>query len=954
MGWLTAEAPYRWPTARKSLPYDRYAWILRRVLNFDDLPWDNFMPKILSRAVMIGVSAGALFAAAPVAAQTAAEGDVVLAAPSHASTAPMATAVRTTQPPAIDGRIAEETWASAPVISEFTQTDPNEGEPVSQRTDVRVLYDESAIYIGAMLYDTGEIRGRLARRDGLGESDVFSVTLDSYHDHQTAYKFSINPAGVRQDESMSTGGSDASWDPVWDVSTQRTDDGWAVEMRIPFSQLRFSSEAQQTWGIQFERSIHRNQESAQFAFTPKLERGGIQRFGHLEGIQNIQAGRRFELLPYIATRAEFVPVAPRAGGSLANPYRSGSDYFGEVGLDMKYRLSSNITLDATVNPDFGQVEVDPAVINLTAFETRFEERRPFFVEGAEIFRFGQGGPTGSTGRPAEVIYSRRIGRTPQGSVPSGAAFSAVPTAATILGAAKLTGKLGNGWSIGLLEAVTGREEARFTSSDGVGDVVEVEPMANMLVARVRRDADGGATRIGVVLTALNRDLSDPGLKSRLHHSAYVAGVDLIREWAGGSWRFSSSFSPSIVLGEESALIRTQETPSRYYNRPDANHLDVDSTATSLTGYYAMAELNKVSGVWTGRLGLGATSPGYEVNDVGFQSYADRLILDTHFQYNQTRPGRYLRNWSMGGGPDNIWNYDGQHVLSNVNVLGRYTWANYWGSGWRLDYTPEAYDDRLTRGGPLAKSPSGYLFNANVSTDSRKAHTLNGSVSYSTHDGGGWARSANISATLRPRVNWEIRVGPSVSRRFSSAQYVSSVGDDRATSTFDRRYIFAGLEQTTFGIDTRVNVTFSPNLSFQLYVQPLLSSGDYEDLKELREPGTFAFNTFGEDVGTITRQDDGNFRIDPVGNNPARSFLIRDQDFTVRSVLGNAVLRWEWRAGSTLYLVWQQSREGRITAMDPGAAEDGVGRLDFGRDARELLDIEPDNVFALKINYWLNP
>jgi hypothetical protein len=872
----------------------------------------------------------------------------------HEASAPVATAARLTQPISIDGDVTDAAWAATPVITTFTQTDPVEGAPVSQRTEVRILYDDDALYIGAILHDTGEITTRLARRDALGESDAFSVTLDSYHDHQTGYRFAVNPAGVRRDELISTGGNDASWDPVWDVATSRTATMWSVEMRIPFSQLRFSRDAVQTWGIQIERTIHRNQESAEFAFTPKLERGGVQRFGHLEGISNIRAGRRFELLPYVTTRAEYIPLAPVAGDGFGNPYRSGSDYFANAGIDMKVGLGSNLTLDATVNPDFGQVEVDPAVINLTAFETRFEERRPFFVEGAEIFRFGQGGPTGSTGRQAEVLYSRRIGRTPQGSTPGTAAFSDSPSSTTILGAARMTGKLGDGWSVGLLQAVTAREEARFAMVNGDRGSVEVEPLTNYVVGRIRRDTNGGRTRIGGIVTAVNRDLSDETLAGRLHSSAYVMGVDLVREWAEGTWRLSSSFSPSLVRGDQAALIRTQQTSSRYFNRPDASHLGVDSLATSLTGYYAMAELNKVAGTWTGRIGLGAASPGYEVNDVGFQSYADRLILDTHFQYAQVRPGRYLRNWNIGGGPDNVWNYAGDHVLSNFNLQGRYTWMNYWGSGWRLEYTPEVHDDRLTRGGPMAKSPRGFLINGNVSTDSRKNYTASLQLSYSAEEGGGYSRSASMNFNLRPRENWEIRIGPGLTRRYTEAQYVTSVADSRAESTFGRRYVFAGLEQTTLSVDARLNVTFTPALSFQLYAQPLLSSGDYDALKELRAPRTFDFAVYGEDVGTITRQEDGHFRIDPVGNDEARSFLVRNQDFSVRSVLGNAVLRWEWRPGSTIYLVWQQAREGRVTGMDPGADEFGVGRLDFGRDARDLLDMRPDNVFALKINYWLNP
>lgn len=873
---------------------------------------------------------------------------------SHEVTAPRATAVRTSQPFTIDGRLEEAAWMSAPAIREFTQTDPDEGAPVSQPTEVRILYDDNAIYVGAILTDDGEVTSRLARRDALGESDIFSITFDSYHDHQTGYRFAINPAGVKRDELVSTGGSDASWDPVWDGATSRTEDGWVVEMRIPFSQLRFTREPQQVWGMQIERSIHRNQESAQFAFTPKLERGGVQRYGHLYGISDILPGRRLELLPYVATRAEYVPVTRSGTVPFEDPYRSGSDYFANAGLDLKYRIRSNVTLDATVNPDFGQVEVDPAVINLTAFETRFDERRPFFVEGAEIFRFGQGGPTGTTGRAAEVFYSRRIGRTPQGSVPASAVYADEPPATTILGAAKLTAKLGDGWSIGILEAVTASEQARFTMLDGTAGKLEVEPSSNYFIGRVRRDSRNGRTRIGALFTALNRRLEEPALAQRLHSAAYVAGVDLIHEWAEGSWRLSGSLSPSVVLGESEAIQRTQQSSSRYYNRPDASHLDLDPNATRLAGYYAMAELNKVAGTWTGRVALGATSPGYEVNDVGFQTYADRLIVDTHFQYSQVRPGRYLRNWNIGGGPDNIWNYAGQHVLSNINLQGRYQWMNYWSTGWRFEYTPEVDDDRLTRGGPISRAPSSYMLNLNAGSDSRRPHTVNGSVTFSGDAAGGRSTSGNLNVNLRPRENWDIQIGPRLTRSHNAAQYVTRIADDRALNTFGSRYIFAPLDQTTFSIDTRVNVTFSPTLSFQLYAQPLISSGDYGHLMELQRAGAFEFDVYGEDLGSIVRDDAGAFRIDPVGNDPGRAFTVRDQNFDVRSVIGNAVLRWEWRPGSTLYLVWQQSRVGRITGMDPVADGRAVGRFDLGASARALLDIEPDNIFAVKINYWLNP
>ena len=383
------------------------------------------------------------------------------------------------------------------------------------------------------------------------------------------------------------------------------------------------------------------------------------------------------------------------------PIEVGSDHFGEAGLDLKYRLTSNVTLDATVNPDFGQVEVDPSVINLTAFETRFQERRPFFVEGGDIFQVGEGGPGGSTGRPPQVFYSRRIGRSPSGSPPSEAVFADAATATTILGAAKVTGRVGDGWSLGLLEAVTTRETATYVDANqAVGDAV-VEPATNYLVGRVRRQIRGGETRFGLFGTAANRSLAGTGMDGRLHSAAYSGGADLAHEWSNRKYRISTMFSGSYVQGDPAAIIRTQRSSTRYFQRPDADHLTLDVNATSLAGYYAMVDVVKQTGAFGAKVAVAASSPGYEVNDLGFQSASDRIIIDTNFSYNHPDPGRILRQWSVRWSPDAVWNYAGDRVWTEVN--GNFSWQflNYWGGQVRLGYNPVVDDDRLTRGGPMA-------------------------------------------------------------------------------------------------------------------------------------------------------------------------------------------------------------------------------------------------------------
>ena len=958
--------------------------------------------------------------------------------------APRARADRATGSIRIDGRLDDAGWVSAAPITHFTQIDPQEGEPATEATDVRLVYDDEALYVGAMLYDEGEIRTRLARRDArIPDSDLFAIYIDSYHDHQTAYRFATNPSGQKLDEIVSdlagvrrgglaastragpgAGGAgssrDTSWDPVWEVATELGEDGWSVEMRIPFSQLRFSREEVQEWGIQLERTIRRREEQVFFAFVPKLERGGVARYGHLDGVREVRPGRRLELLPYAGVRAEYLHLANEADAAFVNPFRSESDYPSSAGLDLKYRVTSNLTLDATANPDFGQVEVDPAVINLTAFETRFEEKRPFFVEGADIFRFSEQEGRGSTGRPPEFLYSRRIGRAPQGSVPSAAVYSAQPGATTILGAAKLTGRTGDGWSVGLLDAVTQQEAAPWIDAAGIRSEAVTEPTTNYLVGRLRRDISGGRSRFGMMVSAANRklqgravsedlrslegQLSDidaeiqalyverarllsdvdaaraldeivgrrrqivdlitvekdrlgfalPVLRANLHSAAYQAGVDFNHEWADRTWSIAGAFASSLVQGSPDALSTTQRSSARYFQRPDADHLEVDPTSRSLAGYYAMLKLAKVSGAYQMKVDVAAESPGYEVNDMGFLPRVDRLIVDTDFSFRETVPGDLFRSWALRGGPDMMWNYGGDLLHAQVVAVWDWQLPSYWGGTARVRVNRSTDDDRLTRGGPLARAPTSVSGNVGVNSDTRRPYYARVVYNWLRDESGTRNNVLTVNLTYRVRENWEVQFGPRYSRNFTSAQYITAVDDPLAELTFGRRYVFAPLKQTTLAIETRLNVTLSPKLSFELYAQPFVSSGNFRDLEEFRAPGTYDFLRYGRDVGTLIDGGDGFFMVDPDGGGPADEFVVANHDFNHRSLLANAVLRWEWRTGSTLFLVWQQSRTQRVEASDSGVGVDQVGAFDLGRDVDALFKTRPDNVFLIKVSYWLNP
>jgi len=866
----------------------------------------------------------------------------------------------------LDGILDEEAWARAVPATVFTQLDPFEGEVASEETQVYLLFDDEALYVGAVLSDRSPVSTRLGRRDGfLMDTDWLTISLDSYHDHRTGFKFKVNPSGVRGDEALSGGQDrhgDSSWDPVWEATTHVNEDGWSAELRIPFSQLRFRNSEEQIWGIQITRDITRNREKQLFSFTPKEEAAGIARYGHLEGIRDLQRPRGLELLPYVQSRAEFIPVVQDEEVGFDNPYRDGSDFFFGAGLDLKYRLSSNLTLGATLNPDFGQVEVDPAVVNLTAFETRFQEKRPFFVEGAGIFSFGQGGGGGGSGGmggggrrmfgrggaggggggSTQLLYSRRIGDSPPGGVPYDAVYEDVPEATTILGATKLTGQTAGGWSIGLMEAVTGREMGEYIDALGQSQDVEVAPRTNFLVARVRKDLRDGQSAIGAIGTAVNRDLADETLASELRSSAYSGGLDFFHEWADRSWSLSGQLAGSRIAGESEVISDAQSSSARYYQRPDAHHIELDPNATSLTGYTGSLELERQAGLhWRGSLELNATSPGFEVNDLGFQQAADRRKAKLKVEYQENRPGETFRKWQISATPETTWNFNGDRLDTKLGFRSNFTFLNYWSSWVTYDRTFESMDDRLTRGGPLAKKPSAHQVGLFQTTDFSKPYTGMVFFRYTRNEAGGTQRSLNLTLGIKPSSTWELSLGPSIFLNKSVAQYVSTVDDPVATHTYGARYVFADLEQTTLSMETRLNVTFTPDLSLELYAQPFIATGDYSTLKELKNPGTFDFTRYGIDTGQVTVDEDGNSTVDPDGAGPAESFTIYNRDFNRVSLRGTGVLRWEWRPGSTLFLVWQQNR----------SSSNGYGNFDLGRDVDELFAGDTHNVFMVKATYW---
>ena len=840
----------------------------------------------------------------------------------------------------LDGMLDESAWATAEVATGFTQMRPNPGEPSSQRTEAHVLYDDDALYVGFRCYDDAPeaIVRRLARRDDWNVSDKVVVAVDSYGDGRTAFVFGVNAAGVKYDFLIyNDTNEDFSWDAVWDVAVAPVAGGWTAEFRIPLSQLRYQTgDGPQQWGIEFQRDIARNEEKSFWApILPDVD-GVVSRFGKLAGLEGLTSPRRLELEPYVATRLTREP------GDAADPFYSKNNVAGTAGAGLTYGLTSNLTLSATINPDFGQVEADPAVVNLSAFETSFEERRPFFVEGIDVFEFGDTQAYTSVYRPT-FFYSRRIGRRPQRSLDDDAfEYIDVPDQTTIASAAKLSGKVG-AWSVGILDAVTVEEQAQVLMEGGERLRAPVEPLTNYAVGRVKRDFRSGQTVVGGLVTATNRSMSEPAFAGVTPEHAYVGGLDAEHTWGDRTWAVNATVVGSYVAGSAEVIETLQRAPQRYFQRPDADHLTLDSTRTSLSGTYGELAVARTSGKWRGSLTANLVSAGFDVNDLGFQSRSDGYALSGIVLYNEHDPGAgWLRRWGGNVNWNVAFNGAGQLINRQVNVNAEVQLPNLWGGGvWVGGNVGEVYNDRLTRGGPIARRPPDIGINPWIFSDSRRAVSGEAYAYLRTEfvENPEYDVDVGFSLTVRPTSALELVLSPEFIRQLDTDQYLTSVDDEAAAATFGTRYVFGDIEQTTFALGLRANWTFTPDLTLQLYAQPFVTAGRYAGYKEFRTPGTYDFGVYGVDKGTIAADGD-EFVVAP--GDGGEPFAFDDPDFNVRSLRGSAVVRWEYRPGSALFFVWQQQRDGT----------EAFGDFRLGRDFGAIFREDVQNIFLIKATYWL--
>ncbi len=813
-------------------------------------------------------------------------------------------AVRTDRPIVLDGRDDDPIWSRIPPTGGFGEVRPSEGATPLQRTEFRVAYDRTSLYVFVRAFDThpDSIRGLLARRDEGSASDHVTLMLDSYHDRRTGFEFLVNPAGVKSDFAIyNDGQEDAAWDAVWDVATRVDSLGWVAEYRIPFSQLKFAPGDDLTFGIMVWRNLQRYTAQASWPLYRQSRSGFVSQFGDLVGLEGLDSPRRAEISPYVLTQNE-----PNAAAAVGDRRQQVS-----VGGDVRYRVTSNFALNATINPDFGQVEADPAELNLGAFETFFGERRPFFVEGAGLFdvrvncfivfdcRTGEG-----------LFYSRRIGRAPSLAGVNGDATT--PTASRILGAAKLSGRTSSGWSFGLLDAVTDRVA-------GAQDRT-AEPATNFTVLRVSRDYREGRSSLGVMATGVNRFLdgdSDP----YLHSSAFTGGLDARHRL--GNYEFSGSLMASRVAGTAEAIARTQQAPAHYYQRPD-DGLVFDSSRTALDGGSAEVRFGKVGGSHTRfETGYARRSAGFDLNDVGFLNRAGDQSWTSWFQARWTTPNAVFRqfNWNLNWWQ--LWSLEGLPTerAFNTNIhtqLVNRMWLHLGGTMTMGD----VYCDRgCTRGGPALRVGQRFSPWGGIEGDGRHAIVPSVFFNYTRQDGG---RSTFFNVSPRVQVKLGDRLATTLSASISHNHDDSQWFGNPIDGTGTTHYTFAELDQRTVGFTWRLNYTFSPTMSLQWYANPFISKGAYSRVRELADPRAAAYEDRYQPYEGEGADDHGGFNV--------------------KAFRSNAVFRWEYLPGSTLFVVWSQGR----SAYDPRRGDGS-----FGDDLGDLFGQRAEDRFLVKVSYWLN-
>ena len=841
-------------------------------------------------------------------------------------------------PPEINGIIDDEAWKQGTWADDFIQNEPYNGRQASQRTEFKILFDEDNLYVAFKALDTSpdSIVNRMTRRDQV-DGDLVAIIVDSFHDLRTGFVFGVSSANVKYDFMITNNGQgeDQSWDPNWWVKTSINDEGWVAEMKIPFSQVRFEKKSGEVWGLQLGRIFYRRNETDFWQHIPSDAPGIIHLFGVLAGLEEIKPRKIFDITPYGVAKVETFKKEPE------NPFMEKGRKPGiNGGIDAKIGVTNNMTMDLTINPDFGQVEADPSEVNLTAYETFFEEKRPFFIEGNNITNFNMGLGDGGAGND-NLFYSRRIGRRPQGypdmNDPTWRAD--VPTFTSILGATKLTGKTKNGLSLGFIEAVTAEEKAEIDTTGG-RKFETVEPLTNYLVGRIQRDFKEGNTILGGIFTSTNRDLDD-NLGGFMHKSAYSGGFDFTQYFSKKSWMFNLNTAFSQVNGSKEALELTQRSSARYYQRPDNDYTDFDPERTSLAGSGGRMQIMKMDGhlnllgcvLWR--------TPGFETNDLGYIQEADEVLSVVWAGYNQWEPKWIYRSFNINGDFFLANNFGGDITGKGFEWNASINLKNYWSAWTGGNLSGSSLSSGMLRGGPMMKMPGNINGRIGFSTDNRKKLVFNVFATASKgHENNSGNLYTELDITYKPTNFLFLTFSPGFNKSFSELQYVR-----RLNYNDKDRYIFASIDRKTINASFRVNLNLSPDLTLQYWGQPFVATGKFYDHKYILNP---LAEKFRERFWTYS---DAQITYDPENNNYSideyidgtTDYWIGNNDFNIQEFLSNLVVRWEYNPGSTVYLVWSQTRSFSNESGEMNLFSD-LGDL-FSRDNNI-----PRNVFLVKFSY----
>ncbi|MBX2845931.1 MAG: carbohydrate binding family 9 domain-containing protein [Saprospiraceae bacterium] len=834
--------------------------------------------------------------------------------------------------PKIDGKPTDDAWAQVEWSGDYVEWSPEENTEPTEQTALKILYDSKHIYVAFRCYDSqpDSIVKRLSRRDGF-DGDWVEINIGSLADNRTAQSFTVSVTGVIGDEYISNDGGnwDVTWNPIYYAKTNIDDLGWTAEMRIPMSQLRFGK-GDQVWGIQSTRRFFRKEERSVWQRSPQGAAGWVSSFGELHGLEDLQPQKQLEIQPYVVGALERFPE------ETGNPFRDGKENQLRVGVDGKIGVTNDLIVDFTINPDFGQVEADPSAIALDGFQIFFQERRPFFIENKNIFdyQFSFTQAAVNTYSFDNLFYSRRIGRAPQRTIfPDNNEFVNTPNTSDILGAVKFSGKTKNGWSIGILESITGEENAQIWNGETEREEV-VEPLTNYFVGRVQKDFNENKTIIGGIFTSTNRDIT-PDVDF-LHQSAYTGGLDFLHQWRNRDYYIKGNVVSSSISGSETAIERTQRSITHLFQRSDAEHLDVDASQTQLSGTGGAVVVGKNGGNWRFETAGMFRTPGLELNDIGFQLRADDIRHSTWVGYRTTEATDNFRAVRYNYNHLAAWDFEGN--FNQLEVNGN-AWLNTMNNSWLnafAAHVPIDYSVTNLRGGPRLRLEPLTRFGVNFNTDSRKKLRAANFINYATRNNDAFQRlSLGTSLTLQPSNALSVSLSPNFSTSTDQMQYVATRSSDLGD-----RYIIGEIDQETLSFPLRLDYLINPNLSIQYWGQPFISRGTFNNLNYISNPTaaslTDRFVTIKQESIQI---DENQFLIDEnLDNTIDYSFF--DPDFSFVQFRSNLVGRWEYIPGSELFLVWSQDN-----SVFGFPENDLLSNLE-----NEITENEPENIFLIKATY----